>query len=256
MKEINFISRTTGTRLRGRFIQGNTQGGKSPLVVMLTGDGPKGSKSLSWTNIPPMLAEFGISSFLFDFEGLGYSDGSREDLTVSKGIDNFRSAWEEILREESIDTDNISFFASSFGATVLLLCPDIANKAKSIGLKSPAAFLPDAYFKELGSERFDEWRDSGYHKYNGYNFSIFLDALQHNAFSSAKDITVPCLITQGGADEVVPVQQTTYLYEILSSKDKALVMFEGAGHGYSEGDAWNEMAVKFVSWFYKNMQKV
>lgn len=28
---------------------------KFPLVVMLTGDGPSGSKSLSWTKIPPLL---------------------------------------------------------------------------------------------------------------------------------------------------------------------------------------------------------
>jgi hypothetical protein len=64
-----------------------------PLVIMLTGDGPKGTKSLSWANLPPRLASRGIASFLFDFEGLGISDGVRARLTLTKGIQNFLAAF-------------------------------------------------------------------------------------------------------------------------------------------------------------------
>ena len=66
-KNINFLS-GNGTELFGKFIFPIVQNQKSklPLVVMLTGDGPKGSKSLSWVNIPPMLSNLGIATFVFD----------------------------------------------------------------------------------------------------------------------------------------------------------------------------------------------
>ncbi|MEZ9709318.1 alpha/beta hydrolase family protein [Vibrio breoganii] len=253
MNHVCFSSKGSEVEFKGRFIKSKKETRKSPLVIMLTGDGRKGSKSFSWTNIPPRLQGIGVSSFLFDFQGLGYSDGRRETLTVSRGIENFKAAWEEILKADWVDHDNISFFASSFGATVLLLCPEIANQAKSIGLKSPAAFLPDAYFNEIGAEHFDKWRVEGYLPENGYDFSVFTDSLFYNVFSSANCITTPCLITQGDRDEVIPVQQTLYLYESLSSNNKQLVIFEGVGHGYHEGDSFERMAEMFVTSFKKRM---
>jgi len=251
MNEIEFKSIETGTLLRGRFITDENHEKEMPLIIMLTGDGPKGSKSLSWVNMPPLLSQKGISSFLFDFEGLGYSDGDRKQLTVSKGIDNLRSAWETVQKQNWVDKNRIGFFASSFGATTLLLSPEIANQSKAIGLKSPASFIPDAYFNEIGSDKFDIWRKKLYLEDNGYDFNIFLDALQHNAFSTASDISTACLITQGDNDEVIPVQQSTYLYEVLQSKEKELIIFPGASHGYGEGDSWEKMATSFVTFFQK-----
>lgn len=249
MENIEFISKKTGTLLRGRFIKTNIEGNLSPIVIMLTGDGRKGSKSLSWTNMPPKLKEVGISSFLFDFEGLGYSEGDRKELSVSTGIANFQSAYEIIKQQNWVDSTRIGAFSSSFGATVLLLSPGIANELKAIGFKSPAGFIADAYFKEIGREKFDLWRKKGFLEDNGYSFEIFIDALKHNAFASALDIKSPCFITQGNNDEIIPLEHTVYLYECLGSKDKHMEVFDGVSHGYSEGNAWDRMAKMFVDWF-------
>lgn len=251
MIDVEFISSGTGTLLRGRFIRADSEGEQSPIVIMLTGDGRKGTKSLSWVNMPPKLQAVGISSFLFDFQGLGYSDGDRKNLSLTVGIENFMSAYEFVKRQDWIDKSRIGIFASSFGATVLLLTPEIANKTKAIGLKSPAAFIADAYYNEIGENNFDIWRKEGYLEDNGYNFSIFIDALRYNVFSSASKIDAPCFITQGDRDEIIPFQQTKYLYECLKTNDKELEIFNGVGHGYSEGDAWDRMAACFVAWFKK-----
>ncbi|MBU2555052.1 MAG: lysophospholipase, partial [Bacteroidetes bacterium] len=124
---------------------------------------------------------------------------------------------------------------------------------KAIGLKSPAAFIADAYYNEIGETKFDLWRSSGFLENNGYNFEIFIDALSHNAYASALRIKTPCFITQGNSDEVIPWQQTKYLYECLGADDKHLEVFEGVSHGYSEGDAWGRMAKMFVNWFEKKL---
>jgi len=51
-KRISFLSKNN-IILHGRFIIPKTSQKKIfPIVVMLTGDGPMGSKSLSWTNLP------------------------------------------------------------------------------------------------------------------------------------------------------------------------------------------------------------
>ncbi|HEY3310338.1 MAG TPA: alpha/beta hydrolase [Anaerolineales bacterium] len=251
MKSVEFKSRKTGTLLRGRFIEADVGMRSSPLIIMLTGDGKKGSNSLTWTNFPPKLQQVGISSFLFDFEGLGNSKGERNSLSLSVGIENFRSAIEFAMKQNWIDKKRIGAFASSFGASVLLLSPDIANNLKAIGLKSPASFIPDAYFNEIGKAKFDVWRRQRYLEDNGYNFDIVIDALGYNVFASAHTIKTPCLITQGNSDEIIPPQHTGYLYECLGSRDKHLEIFEGVSHGYSEGNAWERMASLFVDWFQK-----
>jgi hypothetical protein len=215
---------------------------------MLTGDGPKGTKSLSWVNMPPRLLELGIASFLFDFEGLGYSTGDRRALTLSKGISNFASAMQFLRCQDWVDTDRLGVLASSFGASVLLASPVLANAFKAIGLKSPAPFLPDAYLSEVGADLFDKWAERGFLEENGYSFEVLVDALQYNGYVGAREIKVPTLITHGSDDRVVPVLQSKYLVRCLGGETR-LVVFDGVGHGYSEGDAWERMAALFTQWF-------
>ncbi|MDN5201074.1 alpha/beta hydrolase [Fulvivirgaceae bacterium BMA10] len=250
---IEFKSSKTNNLIQGRFIKATNFEEKSPLIFMLTGDGPKGSKSSSWTNMPPKLAKKGISSFLFDFEGLGYSAGSRKKLSLSLGISNLRDAMSEIKSQEWIDFERIGCFASSFGAAVILSCPEIANDLAVLGLKSPASFLADAYYNELSFQEFETWREEGYSSINGYNFEIFIDSLEYNVFSSAKKINTPTFITQGDKDEIVPFQQTIFLYECLKSKKKALRIFKKGNHGYSIANHWEEMATYFVDSFSQNL---
>lgn len=251
-QKIEFVCKDTGIRLRGRFIKPESFNYPSPVVIMLTGDGPKGSKSLSWVNVPPKLLEHNISSFLFDFAGLGYSEGERKKLTLSVGISNFKSAFEVVLNESWIDKNRIGIFASSFGANVALLLPELMNRVKLIGLKSPSCFLPDAYINEIGNDEFDKWRQEGFCEKNGYNFEVVTDCFNYNTYKEVKKINTPCLITHGSKDEIVPINQSKFLYECLSG-NKKLKIFKNVGHGYSEEGAWDRMASIFVDWFSDNL---
>tara|TARA_B100001115_G_scaffold181098_1_gene174661 strand:- start:1581 stop:2348 length:768 start_codon:yes stop_codon:yes gene_type:complete len=252
-QQIEFKSSMTNQVLRGRFIKSENPNKKSPIVFMLTGDGGKGTKSLSWVNMPPKLAEKGISSFLFDFEGLGYSDGTRETLCLSIGISNLLDAFKVIEEQEWIDSNKIGCFAASFGAAVLLAAPEIANKLSIVGLKSPAAFIADAYFNEIGFDEFENWRKTGFSNENGYKYEVFLDCLRYNIFETATRITTPCYITQGDKDEIVPFQQTVFLYECLKTTEKELNIFKDGNHSYSNNNDWDKMASYFVECFHKSL---
>lgn len=247
-QEFEFRSSFSDVLLRARLIGPEQVQPPFPVVMMLTGDGPKGTKSLSWTNLPPLLLPHGIASFLFDFEGLGYSDGERRTLSVTRGIENLATAFDFLRQQGWSDPDRLGALASSFGATTLLLSPQVANALKVIGLKSPAAFLPDAYVSEVGFDRFDEWATTGFLEANGYDFAVVLDALKYNAYVSARAIHTPCLITHGERDEIVSVMQSKYLSRCLGGETR-LELFRGVGHGYSEEGAWDRMARLFVDWF-------
>lgn len=248
MSEIKFevLNRSNET-LRARFICPSENNTNLPLVIMLTGDGPKGSNSLSWINIPPRLAKVGIASLLFDFSGLGNSDGNRKDLTLTKGIEDFKIIFDQIEKYPWIDLNRIAIMSSSFGACVSLMCSSILNKCKVIGLKSPSTFLPDAYFKELSLETYQNWIKTGYCEENGYNISVFLDPFQYNVYAEIPKIKTKCLITHGSSDEVVPYHQSLFLKELLGGEAE-IIIFENGDHGYS-GDNWEKMATIFENYF-------
>ena len=257
MNEIKFEKKNNdGVILRARFICPDEISDKSPLVMMLTGDGPKGANSLSWVNLPPRLAKFGISSLLFDFAGLGNSDGERKELTLTKGIEDFKIIFEALNDFDWIDRDNIGIMGSSFGANVALLCPDLMNQTKAIGLKSPSCFLPDAYLNEISSEDYNKWIESGFCEENGYNVSVLFDPFNYNTYSEVKKINTQCLITHGSKDEIVPTSQSCYLKELWGG-DIELIIFENGNHGYSTNDGkdWEKMASLFITFFNQNLAK-
>jgi dipeptidyl aminopeptidase/acylaminoacyl peptidase len=208
---------------------------------------------MSWENMPPLLSSYGIGSVLFDFEGLGRSDGKREDLTLTIGIANFRSVFSTICQEDWIDRGNVGFLASSFGANVALLVPEITNSIKALGLKSPACFLPDAYRNEISQSEFEEWSRKGFSKSNGYKYEVYLDPFNYDTYESASRIYTSCLITHGSIDEIVPLQQSKLLFEKLAGEKKLEILY-GASHGYSEEGQWQKMADLFISFFTEKLR--
>ena len=249
-----FRDEVTGVILRSRINRlASSSSDEAPVVILITGDGPKGSKSMSWANLPPRLEMVGIRSFLFDFAGLGYSDGTRRSLTCDAGSSNLRSAYRFLRSTICGDDVRMGAVASSFGANILLCSPDIANELHAIVLKSPAGYLPEAYANEVGRDEFRRWARIGYSEVNGYDFQVFRSALAANAYLAASRINSPCLITHGTADEIVPFAQSVVLSGLLGG-DVEFVPFEDGGHGYSEEGAWERMASMYVEWLHRRLR--
>ncbi len=251
---INFEEKNLfGELLRARFVIPNGIDERIPLVIMLTGDGPKGSNSLSWVNLSPKLAERRIASLLFDFSGLGNSEGDRRNLTLTKGISDFQVIFNAIRKYDWIDLDNIGILASSFGGSVALCCYEILNSAKAVGLKSPCCFLPEAYVNEISLQNLNDWIELGFCEENGYNIDVLKDPFKYNIYGQLKNIQTKCLITHGSSDEVVPVSQSKYL-DLLLQCPHELIIFDNCDHGYSVGDSWNKMANLFIEFFSVNLR--
>ena len=116
-----------------------------PLVILMTGDGPSGSKGQTWQQIVPLLHENGIGTFLFDFSGLGNSPGIYKELTLSLGCENFKGVMSYMSKNGSYDRNRIGIIGASYGGNVALLEAAKYPQIKAIGLKSPSTF----YLKDI-----------------------------------------------------------------------------------------------------------
>jgi len=225
-----------------------------PTVFMLTGDGNKGSNGLSWINLPKLLIQKGIASFVFDFSGLGNSEGERRELTLSKAIEDTKIAFNELKEIKEVDKSNIGILGASFGGNIAVLFASNRNDFKALALKSPVSFYPDSFISEFGQEKMDIWKEKGYDETIDFNYNFYLDALDYSTYKSAKKIKQPCLIIHGNKDEIVPFSQSRHLINsLINSIEPTLVELEGVNHRYSNDGAWDKMAKIFVDFFTKKL---
>ena len=201
-----------------------------------------------------MLSEKGIASLTFDFSGLGDSEGDRRELTLEKGIDDFKAVIKLIDEIDAVDTDRIGVFSSSFGSSVVVASREFQD-IKAHGFKSPCAFLPDAYLNEISDESAENWKTSGYCSENGYNINVLYNPMKYNIYRDSSNISSSCLITHGLNDEIVPFRQSQLLQSQLlaSSIDVELILIENCDHGYTQDGKWEYMANLFVDFFVSKL---
>lgn len=219
-------------------------GGNCPLVVLLTGDGPNGSKSLTWTNLTKMLNEVGIATFTFDFSGLGDSPGEYRELTLSLGCENFRGVMDVIKKGEH-DPNRIGVIGSSYGGNVALLEAANFPEIKALGFKSASAFLPEGYVTQYGLDEVERWGETGYSEEIGLNYTAVLDSLMHNTFERASHIKAPARFVHGTADSAVPIRHVRDLAKLMPNA--SIYEVEGADHWYAENDEWDRMATNLIA---------
>jgi pimeloyl-ACP methyl ester carboxylesterase len=245
---IEFIDKET--TLRGKFFEPDVTG-EYPLVILATGDGSSGSNGLTWTNITSMLAKAGIGSFLFDFAGLGNSNGERRSLTLPIGISNFSAVMKQVHNHKGHDPERIGVIGASFGGNIALLVAADYPEIKAVGLKSPCCYLPEAFLCEYGEKEMARWAELGYTEEAGFNYIAVEEALRISTYAAAEKIQVPVLIIHGTADSAVPIRQSRDLLRLL--KNGRLIPIEGADHWYANGDEWEQMANNLVDFMAKTL---
>ncbi|AUW45880.1 alpha/beta fold hydrolase (plasmid) [Rhizobium ruizarguesonis] len=239
MADDNLLEFSDGTnKLYGRYHYPNSVR-DCPLVVLLTGDGPNGSKSSTWPNLTKKLNDRGLATFLFDFSGLGNSPGVYRELTLSTGCLNFRGVM-EFLKAGDHDHNRVGAIGSSYGGNVILLEGADYPAVKAIGLKSASAFLPEGYVAQYGAAEVDKWAREGFSEEIGLNYSAVLDSLMHNTFERASKIQAPVRFVHGTADSAVPIRHARDLVKLMPNA--TIHEIDGADHWYAEGDEWEQMA--------------
>jgi pimeloyl-ACP methyl ester carboxylesterase len=190
----------------------------APVVVMCHGYSSSKDK-FSTKGLAQKLITKGLSVFRYDFTGCGESEGSLDDSTLLRGLDDLESAVKFLGREK------FALYGSSFGGYVALLYA-AKSPISALGLKAPVSD-----YMEVETKRSDQ----------NYGFTPkkkagFLKEVKDiDIYQVAKNIKAPTFIVHGDADPVVPAGQSKKLLKCLGG-EKKLRILPGAGHVMNDED--------------------
>jgi len=190
----------------------------------------KGSNSIKI--VANMLLKYGIPSISFDFPGHIDSVQGTEKLKVDVCISYINSVV-EYIKEQYGKNINISFYAISFGAYILLnkLIGDTSYYDKIV-LRSPAFNMKNILVESLLKEPFEQYKRIGKAK-AGHGgkievpYSFYEDLVKHDLYNNYKEKR-KILIIQGSSDDTAPINDT---YEFIRHRPEIeLIEMENIKH--------------------------
>ncbi len=183
--------------------------GKGPFPAIISLPGGRGPKMIGKVqsfskNIGVQMAKRGIATLLLD-----YSISNRTFLDPRR-IQDIGAAVDFLKKNDSIQKQNIFLVGFSMGG---------ANALRVSGTRNDIAGLV-CYFTP------NDWRIR--------KMSLPLK-IEKQPVDYCADISCPVLILHGDKDAVTEIQQGQHLYDTLMALDKnvKLVIYEGAGHGFT-----------------------
>lgn len=178
------------------------------------------------------LLKNGITSISFDFPGHGESEQNISKLTIDVCISYINSVISYVKREFGPDV-NISFYAISFGAYILLnkLIND-KDDYSNIILRSPAINMKEILLKSLLKDSFSSYKQTGKARagHNGEKeipYSFLEDIEKNDLYKNYKEKR-KMIIIQGTLDDTALIKDT---YKFIMNKPEIqLIEIKGLNH--------------------------
>lgn len=239
-EKVKFISE--GIRLTGSVC--NPVGVVNPPGVLFLHGGGQSSKERygKWQD---HLCKLGMSSFAFDFRGVGESEGQFSDGTLRNRLTDARNALNFFLSENLIDKNKIAVVGASMGAPIALqLCLETSD-VRALILVSPAAYSKEAENQPLTDsftrviQRKNSWQDSP-------------------SFQILRNYQGPVMVIYGSKDLVIPSGiKREYkrclgignFYEVIESGSHALLDPKNT----AEEKAFEELLGRSTRFLIKNL---
>jgi len=180
------------------------------------------------------MAAEGIAMLRFDFRGIGESEGSEEDNTISKKLMDLSSAL-DFVRSRTDLGKRIGLVGSSLGGFLSLIQ---ASKDKGIG--AVVVWATPLHLDDLGSK--DQEED-----YPLPPEAFFQDLPKHRLLPILPGVS-NCLVIHGEKDELVEVEQAMGIFNHLTSP-KEIHLIGDADHRLMD-PAHRQRAIDLtVEWF-------
>ncbi len=208
-EEIEFIS--AKKRLFGDLYIAKTDEQAALLIIAGGGNVPRAE---GWyPELQEALAEKGITSFAFDFTGVGQSEGVFSETSLITRINDAQVALS--LLQENCKSKNIYVMGVSMGAPIAISL-SLQNTLTSLILLVPAAYSLEARTKTFGPE-----------------FSVEIRKGWDNSpeFNNLSQFEGKIFLAYGSHDEVVP-REIYEKYGTLVSDKANIYEFESIGHKF------------------------
>lgn len=203
-----------------------------------------------------LLLPQGISTFCFDWFGMGESEGAFADITLERCCDQLEGALTFVCRQ---GYSRIGLIGSSFGGLISILVANRHAHLLALGLKCPVPDFAEMLRLEFGDAAIDRWKETGEipNMTQGDNpislrYDFYENCLQFNAYDKAAMIKTPTRIVHGVQDEVVPFSQIQRLAHSLGIK-KELHLIEGANHQFGRPEDFRQMTNLLGNWMVTHL---
>jgi fermentation-respiration switch protein FrsA (DUF1100 family) len=178
----------------------------------------------------------GIALLRFDFRGIGESEGSEEDNTISKKLIDLQGAI-DFVKTELGSIEGIGLVGSSLGGFLSLI-----QASKDRTIKAVVIWATPLHMDDLGSKKQEK-------DYPLPPKSFFEDLPKHRLLPLLPRVS-NCLIIHGEKDELVPVEQALEIFYHLSLP-KEIHLIGGADHRLTHPDHRQRAIDLTVEWFKK-----
>jgi hypothetical protein len=186
-----------------------------------------------------LLAEEGIASLRFDFRGSGESEGSFDEMTPTREVEDVVAAHEFLRSRPEIDPSRLGLLGLSMGGMVAALSvaqPGLEFKALTLWAPAhprvwlgpiphgtPPAHVWAAYKARANSPEapglgFDEDTDRVDFSGNPVSLAFFEDLLGLEPFQTVAAHTGAALVVHGSADPTVPISVGEHYARILETR--------------------------------------
>jgi dipeptidyl aminopeptidase/acylaminoacyl peptidase len=210
---------------------------KENLPCVITSHGLLSSKdSEKYIALGEQISREGMAMLRFDFRGIGESEGSEEDNTVSKKIADLSAAIDFIRSYPGLG-NRIGLLGSSLGGFLSLMKASMDKKIRAIVIWATPLHMDD-----LGSKKQEE-------DYPLPPEAFFEDLPRHRLLPLIPNVS-NCLVIHGEKDELVPVEQALGIFNNLDIP-KEIHIIGGADHRLTDPSHRRRAIELSVDWFKK-----
>jgi hypothetical protein len=178
----------------------------------------------------------GMAMLRFDFRGIGESEGSEDDNTISKKIADLNAAIDFIKTYPGLG-DRIGLIGSSLGGFLSLIKASMDKEIKAVVVWATPLHLDD-----LGSKKQEE-------DYPLPPEAFFEDLPKHRLWFLLPKIS-NCLVIHGERDELVPIDQALGIFWNLGIP-KEIHVIGGANHRLTDPTHRVRAIELSLDWFKK-----
>ena len=191
-----------------------------------------------------------INSFRIDLSGCGESEGKFEDQTITKTIEDVKSAIKCIKKK---GFDKIDLLGESSGGMSVIGASLKNTEINKLILIAPSMDFVYQRIKKFGQESISGWKDKGhiiYTKGDGtklkVNYSFFEDAMNNIMTDKANQLSVPVLLIYGSEDQTIPTDKCRKFAQGL--RNGKVIELNGAGHILTKNNFHLKVMESVVEW--------
>ncbi|WP_052144686.1 alpha/beta hydrolase family protein [Halalkalibacter okhensis] len=226
----------------------------SPTIIFVHGFiGSKVGEHRMFVKAANYFSNKGFVCFRFDFSGCGESEGDYKDVTVSKQIDELKSAIHYVSQMKEVEINNIIMIGHSLGGALTALTSYQFPFIKDIILWSPVANPYVDITSITGKDAEQIAQINGYFDYKGFllSKSFFNDLKSHQPLNTIQSFPGSVFVVHGTNDEDIPCQHAESYMQALNQVENQKIgcsFINGADHTFSDTKWEYELFNRSFDW--------